>query len=103
MPLQGCASVEVVGAGALGGAVYGTKASEFKTKHTTWSLGPPKPISKEFLSLAWSTKFLANFENHHTLLVFEIKKVWEKYEKYNCKMWTAIVERQQKESEFKSI
>ena len=58
----------------VGGAVFGTKASEFKTKDTTWSLGPPKPISKEFLSLAWNTKFLANFENHHTLLVFEIKK-----------------------------
>ena len=39
------------------------KISDFQKNLRLWSLGPPEPISKEFLSPAWKSKSLANFEN----------------------------------------
>ena len=56
------------------GGTLEKNSTEPKTKDTTWSLGPPKPISKEYLFPGWNTKSLADFENFHTLSVFETKK-----------------------------
>ena len=39
------------------------KTPDFQKNLGLWSLGLPEPISKEFLSPAWKTESLANFEN----------------------------------------
>ena len=38
------------------------KSSDLQTKNWGWYLGPPEPISKEFLSSACNTKILDHFK-----------------------------------------